>query len=161
MYKCTSRVKCFPPLVIDAAMILTFFWYMQTIVMSVTFPQQGDNTRGVALLFCPIYPKMRFEPLHDLVKKLGLLQSKRDVSRCYNYYLSSRHFLRCFFLISEKIGFFNSYFWPESSLSQVFHVLFPLFPGFSRIVAQEKILSGKLSGGNPEITEIRKKTLRK
>ena len=73
MYKCTSRVKCFPPLVIDAAMILTFFWYMQTIVMSVTFPQQGDNTRGVALLFCPIYPKMRFEPLHDLVKKIGFI----------------------------------------------------------------------------------------
>ena len=73
MYKCISLTKSPPAIVIHAAMIVIFFWYMQIMVMFVTYSQQSENKSGIALLSCPICPKIRMGSVHDLAKKGHLL----------------------------------------------------------------------------------------
>ena len=73
MYKCMSLTKSPPPIAINAAMIVIFFWYMQIMVMFVTYSQQSENKRGIALLSCPICRKIRIGSVHDLAKKRHLL----------------------------------------------------------------------------------------
>ena len=53
-----------------------FFWYMQIMVMFVTYSQQSENKRGIALLSCPICPKIRIGCVHDLAKKGHLLDQQ-------------------------------------------------------------------------------------
>ena len=73
MYKCMSLTKSPPPIAINAAMIVIFFWYMQIMVMFVTYSKQSENKRGIALLSCPICRKIRIGSVHDLAKKRHLL----------------------------------------------------------------------------------------
>ena len=81
MGKCMSLTKSPPPIVINAAMIVIFFWYMQIMVMFVTYSQQSENKRGIALLSCPICPKVRCGSLHDLPKKRHLLDPQLVLMR--------------------------------------------------------------------------------
>ena len=105
IYNCTSLTKCPSPMVINAAIVLFFFWYTQVMMVCVTYFQQS-NLKGVLPLTSVQHVQKSILGLYMIWQKMHLLQSKRGVSPYYTHFyalLQVKHVTLSYVSIKSRV----------------------------------------------------------